>query len=69
MQGPRDTVARVREALNGTMAPLISGWVRCAFVLPPSTESLENLSEAIFSLEEMTDLEGERSTINATIQV
>ena len=68
-KGPRDTVARVRAALNGTMAPLISGWVRCSFVLPPNTESLENLSEAIFSLEEMAELEEERSAINATIQV
>ena len=51
------------------MAPLICGWVRCAFILPPSTESLENLSEAIFSLEEMADLEEERSQINATLQV
>ena len=68
-KGPRDTVARVRAALNGTMAPLISGWVRCSFVLTPNTESLENLSEAIFSLEEMAELQEERSAINATIQV
>ena len=52
------------------MTPLINGWVRCAFVLPPpNNESLENLSEAIFSLEEMADLEEERSAINATIEV
>ena len=51
------------------MTPLINGWVRCAFVLPPNNESLEHLSEAIFSLEEMADLEEERSAINATIEV